>query len=179
MSVRKEFKYLGIVRANPAEYVARYGVSLLASAALPSIVNEFTVPNGLILAANYKYKELHELEGDISAMGLINLEAHGLGAYRAYLTGLGISFSSASQSFISSGSSSGPQASIEDVFASVDFDSNGQISSYEAEIIALRLNTLLGRNYGEDEVSQFISALDVNGDGRISLSEFKKYYAGL
>ena len=63
VSVRKEVKYLGVIAANPADYVNQYGAELLASADLPEIVNEVPTPDGLVLAANYQYNELHELEG--------------------------------------------------------------------------------------------------------------------
>lgn len=50
--IKKEFKDLGIVRANPVEYVQRYGSSLKRSIELPSFVKEIKPPDGVILAAD-------------------------------------------------------------------------------------------------------------------------------
>ena len=39
------------------------------------------------------------MEGDVAALGLINLEANGLAAYSSYLSGLGVNASSAASRF--------------------------------------------------------------------------------
>ena len=62
VQVRKEFKYLGVVKANPAEYVNTYGLSLRISNDLPDFVHEIRQPDGLVLAADYKPNSIHELE---------------------------------------------------------------------------------------------------------------------
>ena len=141
VSVRKEFKFLGVIQANPAEYVARYGSSLVVSSALPAIANEFSVPAGLVLAANYKYKELHELEGDVAALGLINLEANGLGAYSSYLSGLGVTAASAISSFGLSAASFESASAAQGLAASsavqygLGSSLSGTLSSYSTALI--------------------------------------------
>jgi Ca2+-binding EF-hand superfamily protein len=55
----------------------------------------------------------------------------------------------------------------------LDRDSNGKISVEKAEKVLLRLNSRLGRDYGEDEVKAFFIALDRNGDGFIDIEEFR------
>lgn len=49
VQVKKEFKDLGVIRANPAEYVARYGTTLKNARELPSFVLEIKPPSGNIL----------------------------------------------------------------------------------------------------------------------------------
>ena len=85
IQVKKEFKYLGIIRANPAEYVARYGPSLKTSSELPDFVLDIKPPSGVILAADYKPSSVPELEGDLHALNLIDLEKEGLAEYRSQL----------------------------------------------------------------------------------------------
>ena len=84
--VRKEFKYLGVVNANPVEYVRRYGEQLRVASELPAIVKSIPVPDGLVLAADYRYNPVHELEGDVEALRLIDLDAEGLSMYKNQLT---------------------------------------------------------------------------------------------
>jgi hypothetical protein len=91
VQIKKEFKYLGVIKANPAEYVERYGASLTLPQNLPDFVLDIKTPEGLVLAADYQPAALHELEGDLDAFKLVqNLEAEGLGEYREYLANLGL-----------------------------------------------------------------------------------------
>jgi hypothetical protein len=68
VQIKKEFKYLGIIRANPVEYVQRYGPTLTLPCNLPEFVLDIKTPDGLVLAADYKPPALHELEGDVDAL---------------------------------------------------------------------------------------------------------------
>ena len=65
VQIKKEFKDLGIVRANPVEYVQRYGSTLKRSIELPSFVKEIKPPAGVVLAADTGASTIYELEGDI------------------------------------------------------------------------------------------------------------------
>ena len=62
-----------MVRANPAEYVKKYGESLKPSNELPKMVLDLPRPEGITLAADYKSNLLPELEGDIDALKLVDL----------------------------------------------------------------------------------------------------------
>ncbi len=73
VQVKKEFKDLGVIRANPAEYVARYGATLKTARELPSFVLEIKPPAGVVLAADYQYNPVYELEGDVGALKLVDL----------------------------------------------------------------------------------------------------------
>lgn len=92
VNIRREIKYLGVIRANPAEYVQRYGASLKNATDLPDYVANIKTPEGLVLAANYRYNTIHELEGDLQALRLVDLDREGLAEYRSYLSKLGISY---------------------------------------------------------------------------------------
>ena len=212
--VRKELKYLGIVKANPAEYVRTYNETLRVTRDLPDFVFDIKHPDGLVVAADYKAKELHELEGDLHALKLINLDAEGLGGYRHYLARLGVLENAAYQIIQASGSfemrrnsieglesasalattaniSSSPSVAIsaaasnalgeivENIFRTIDRNNNGIINVEDAEKTLLRLNSRLGRRYGEDDVRAFFSALDINNDGTLDLNEFKRAFLNI
>ena len=158
--VRKEFKYLGVIRANPAEYVAQYGAALLLSTALPQFVSEFKTPEGLTLAANAKYSSVYELYGDVNALKLVDLAANGLSEYASMVAAFSDDKSSA----------------VEAAFRAVDTGNTGFISLAQAQSMLLRLNSSLGRTYGEKELTVFFQALDSNRDGQLSLDELKKAF---
>lgn len=59
VQIRKDFKYLGIIRANPVEYVQRYGSQLKTAQELPSFVLDIKPPEGVVLAADYQYNQVY------------------------------------------------------------------------------------------------------------------------
>lgn len=91
INIKREFKYLGVIRANPVEYGRRFGPSLTSASKLPSFVSAIKPPNGIVQAADVNPNEYgKELYGDLDALRLINLEQQGLGQYREYLNKSGI-----------------------------------------------------------------------------------------
>jgi hypothetical protein len=86
VDIKKEIKYLGVIRANPVEYVQRYGATLKTARELPQFVLDIKTPDGLVLAANHQYNSLHDLEGDLDALRLIDLDKEGLSEYREFLS---------------------------------------------------------------------------------------------
>jgi hypothetical protein len=156
--VKKEFKDLGIVRANPTEYIERYGNTLKRSVELPNFVKEIKPPSGLVLAADSSSSFNYELEGDLHALNLIDLENEGLNEYKSLLKQLNldpdkyviVSKQSLQEhnikinnkkninvgSIVSSDSANkinGNQNFINDLFSLVDFSSNSSISLDEAQ----------------------------------------------
>jgi hypothetical protein len=159
VEIKKDFKDLGIIRADPVEYVERYGVSLINHSEMPQFIREIRPFTNVVLASEFVTSRLFELEGDIDALKLIDLEKEGLAEYRAYLTSM-----SKSVSF---------NGLLLEIFKSVDTDRSGQLSRSEAESILINLNTRLGRSYNQADASDFVRVLDVNRDGLISFEEFR------
>lgn len=84
MKVRKEVKYLGVVDADPDEYVKCHGKSLRPLGQMPEFVNEIETPKDVgPLAAECEHKTIYELEGDFESLKLVDLEAEGLSDYYA------------------------------------------------------------------------------------------------
>ncbi len=165
---------MGIVRANPAEYVQKYGSSLKTTEELPQFVLDIKNPDGLTLAATHRYNPLHELEGDVEALKLVDLDREGLSEYKPYLQRL---FNKQPESATSSSSnifSSSLESAIENIFSSIDVNNTGSIEISEASRVVLKLNNRMGRNYGEKEVVEFFNSLDKDGSKLLSLEEFKK-----
>lgn len=68
---------------------------------------------------------------------------------------------------------------IEQIFHTVNRNQSGGISIEDAEKALLRLNSRLGRRYGEDDVIAFFSALDKNQDGTLDFDEFKSAFENI
>jgi hypothetical protein len=92
VNIRQEVKYLGVIRANPAEYVQRYGSELKTHAALPQFVKDIRTPSEVgQLAWEFRSSGAsYELEGDLSGFEFVNLEREGLGEYRQQLVSKGV-----------------------------------------------------------------------------------------
>lgn len=176
VNIKKEFRDLGVIRANPVEYVERYGNEVKEHVALPKFVTEIRPPSGVVLAAEHQAPPVVELYGDLEALRLINLEKEGLAQYK-YL----VQQSASSASFVETQTRSSTttrlnanaDSLIAEIFARVDVNSTGRITLTEAEKILLILNSELGRSYGENEAKEFFEALDTNRDGSIDFEEFK------
>lgn len=192
VNVRKDIKYLGVIRANPVEYVQRYLGSLTEAKELPQFVKDIKTPDNLVLAAEYRKVGLMELYGDIDALRLINLEGEGLGEYKDYSLGLRsrqrfstqieIQETALIQSHMTSQKislRSDTLAIIEQIFRSIDKNNSGLVTFDDASKVVLRLNSRLGRSYGEDDVKALFDDLDANNDGSISFDEFKKAFVNL
>lgn len=52
---------MGIIRANPVEYVQRYGSQLKQAKDLPSFVLDIKPPEGIVLAADYQYNQVFKI----------------------------------------------------------------------------------------------------------------------
>ena len=187
---------------------------------MPDFVLDIQPPQGIVLAADYKYNQVHELEGELHALKLVDLEKEGLGQYREQLMKLG--YGNSSTSFVTSGGAANasstintfnnnygsyqansgllqdasgyaanpsavyPSSNITDIsnllgeiFAKVDRDGSGSLTFEEAEKLLLKLNSRLGRRYGQEDVRAFFETLDINNDGTISLAEFKRAFERL
>lgn len=81
-------KHMGVVQANPAQYVQEYGRTLTASSALPKFVQD--IPSNVgVLAKDAEVNQIFELEGDLEAFKYVDLEKEGLLEYRAQLNQMG------------------------------------------------------------------------------------------
>lgn len=183
VNIRKEVKYLGVIKANPAEYVQRYGSSLKSHTSLPRFVLDISTPNEIgPLAAGYQYRSVHELEGQLEGFKYINLDIEGMAEYRAQLVAKGIrdlgaasvSSSSASYASYESSAHSGVATAALQIFKMIDIDNSGSITVEEAERIVLKLNSQMSRSYGEVEVKAFFGAFgsaDINQEQFVSVFE--------
>lgn len=233
VTIKKEFKDLGVIRANPAEYVARYGNTLKTARELPPFVLEIKPPAGVVLAADYQFNSIYELEGDIQALRLIDLDREGLGEYKSLVQRLAVTGSEGLNlhqisnppssgvtgliATVTGGSAAPSNAApapapasannavsnvtpnvanetspnpppptsnqtnqnaqlVNEVFNALERDHNGKLSVEEAERLLLRLNSRLGRRFGEEDVKRFFESVTLNRDGQVEVADFRRAF---
>lgn len=198
VNVRKQFKYLGVVRANPSDYIKRYGDSIVQPKNLPDFVRKIPAPKGVVLAADLYGNHsslLHELYGDVEALKLVDLDREGLGQYKNYKaerTGKVVDFSTYNIEYLNKDSSVGSSIStrkeasrrehrlvdiIEKVFEQVSKDMSLMISYEDTMKVINLINERISRKFTEDDIRKILESLDLNNfirTGTIRLSEFKK-----
>jgi len=179
--IRQKVKYSGVVNADPAEYVKKYGDSLKHAKQLPQFVHDIKTPDEYgLLAANHKRKSLIELEGQLDGFRYINLDKEGLGHYRSYLFSKGIHDLGAhvTESIVSQSETSVNKMAASQIFAMIDSDNSGSISLDEAQKIILRLNSRLKRSYGEIEVRDLFHGVG-GGQNNITREQFLNIFTKL
>lgn len=80
---------MGVQNADPKEYIAKYGNTLKRAHEMPAFVVEL---EGEFKKVIKEQSPPHELEGDVDALKLVDLEREGLGMYRHYLASRGFHF---------------------------------------------------------------------------------------
>lgn len=114
--------------------------------------------------------------GSSTASAYLSSDAHG--PYRS-MSAASFGKRSATSAASSSGTTSINSALVESIFRSIDRQGRGRITVEDAEKVLLRLNSRLGRRYGEDDLKAFFCALDTNLDGLLDLDEFRRAFIGL
>lgn len=170
--IQKEFKDLGIVKANPLEYVQRYGASLKRALELPKFVKEIKPPNGIELAADSLSNSIYELEGDVHALNLVDLEREGLIEYK-YLLKKSDSFKK--NIVLGENQRDKDKNLLKDLIKMLSLDSNETVTLNEAEQIMTKIYNRMGRSFGEEETKKFFSIVDIDSMGRICLSDVKTF----
>jgi hypothetical protein len=178
VQIKRAFKDLGIIRANPSEYVERYGASLKSHTEFPAIAKEIRPPVGVVLAAEWNAPALIDLEGDIQAFNLIDLDNEGLGEYKdwfkKYLESLKPASKPAPLSI-----EAVLDALLTELFAGFDANSDSRISIDEAEAHVLKIMGRLGRPYSKQDADDFFKILDSTQNGSVNFAEFKSGLLGL
>lgn len=173
----KKVRYLGIVDADPEEYVRMYKDELRNPDELPEFVKSVKTPHNLKLAAEIP-KRTYELEGDLEAFKHVNLEKVGMTEYREFFSSVGIA-TKPTQSGCELTKVIDPKLieQVESLFKTLDTNNDGFIEVHDAERLLLKLNSAYGRNYGETESKAFFSYLAANKNQKLlDLEGFKKAF---
>jgi len=202
VNIVKEFRDLGVVYAHPSEYIQRFGSTLKHFDELPDFAKNLHTPTGLVFAEDqFKHRTLqtfpYELEGDVHALKMFDLEKEGLSAYSCYLN----KCSDQTSTFFTEKDESYQKMEMEDlpkekenltcstdqsqrgelneesliyqVFGSANRTHDYYITKTEAMRILCEINEKLCRRHDEERCQRFISSLKNTKNGLLNLEEFK------
>lgn len=162
VEIKREYKNLGTQLADPEEYARRFNNDLLRHEEFKQAASRFGVPDSVVASDSHRELGLPELEGDVEALKLVDLERVGLSEYRSYLSGLGVSYDASL--FSSSASAFGFITSP---------DSSNLVSIDQAQSTANNLNAGSEKIATDADLRTYFASIDSNGDGVISFEEFK------
>lgn len=90
--VKERITDLGVEKCDPKDYIEKFGPDLIQPEEMPDIANKAAVvaveKHGKKLAAQNSGKYFNELEGDLHALTLIDLDKEGLSEYKYLLENL-------------------------------------------------------------------------------------------
>ena len=192
VTVKKDLKYLGIIRANPNEYMNRFGSTLKTSKDLPNFVLDIKPPNGIKLAADTSSEQIYELEGDVEALQYVDLEKEGLNEYKSQLAQVLDKSKDKSNQMTEPNAYYNKVYSSESVNQNINFVNsmfilNDILSQINVDILKIdqaerlynKLCMRMGRLFNRDEFSKLIMSAYLHQDGTISLVEFKQAFEAL
>lgn len=191
VTVRQAIRYLGIVKANPAEYEKLYSEDLKAPEEFPKVIQDIKTPDGLTLAADSPENNVHQLEGSVEALKLVDMEREGLAAYIPQVYGQStgsIRMSRSSTSSSSRRSKSNEEKTsgtaieairnviIDQIFDELNKRKKGALSTKEAELLLVMLNNRLKKSFEEEELKRVIRNMETNADGLIEMNKFRDVF---
>ncbi|RNA33559.1 hypothetical protein BpHYR1_025257 [Brachionus plicatilis] len=84
VEVEKKLNFLGVLKADPGEYRKKYGQNLKKLKDYPEL-REYLKNSNKLLKEDEEESEVPELEGDIDALKLVDLDKEGLGHYKDFV----------------------------------------------------------------------------------------------
>jgi hypothetical protein len=81
----KKYYNLGIIRADPADYIKRYGSEVVDVSKIPSFIRNIVPKNIKLASDNEPSMEIPKLVGDVEILKFIDLEKEGLVEYRSQI----------------------------------------------------------------------------------------------
>lgn len=172
--VQQEIKDLGVVRADPREYINKYGDSLIRTEELPEFVKELRLPAELVTPEQPRTI----LEGDVQALRLIDLDREGLSEYRGYVQET-VSTQRPEIEVESELITETPSTSVNledllsEVIRAVGLEKPDRVAYDEAKSIIARLNQKLMRLYDDEKADRFLRSIHLSKDHSVLLETFR------
>ena len=158
------------MKANPTDYVTRFGNSLKKPSDLPNFILQIKHPEGLSLAADCPGERPYELEGDVHALKLIDLDKEGLSEYKDQVDNMSFTHSASNIS----NTKKNREPVVDSIFAAMDPHRCGRVSILQAERVLSRVAMLFGKPFGTKEAVNFFETIEINDYGTVDISEFKR-----
>ncbi len=182
--IRKQYIDLGVSIVNPEEYIARFGSSLLPYEQLPDFVKEIRAPENLRLASQVQLKTVAQLEGDIDALSLIDLDKEGLSEYKSYLKTTSDLYTRSYPSAwpyatqttfekVQNPATSSFDSMFEQALSTIQPLNRDNLSINEARVIMALMFQKLNKKYNETEAERILTELNPNKTDFINLRQFK------
>jgi hypothetical protein len=168
-----------------------YSEELKAPEEFPKVILDIKTPDGLTLAADSPENNVHQLEGSVEALKLVDMEREGLTAYIPQVYGkstgsLRMSRSSTSSSSRRSKSNEEKTSAtaieairniiIDQIFDELNKQKRNALSTKEAEHLLVKLNNRLNKNFEEEELKRVVKNMETNTDGLIDMNKFRSVF---
>ena len=180
--IKKQVIDLGVIKADPQDYLNKYGSSLKTYEELPDFVRDMKPPEKLHLACEQNYRTSQVLVGDLEALRLVDLEREGLSEYKNFLNNPSLLNPSNPNPVIYEWDTTyeGFQPSLSDetmfeqILATVQPKNQQRLTLNEARVVMILVNEKKGRRYNEVESEKFLENMCPNKEDWIDVVQFKR-----
>ena len=187
VTIKKKYTNLGVVRTNPDEYISKYGDEVKSKSIVDKIVPQI---HAGIRKKDEKSPVL-ELEGDIEALKLVDLDREGLSCYKQLLSEdkdkqkrekTPTRYSNKLKSNSSNDDNQSKNYTFDaaflnyflaNSFATLDESGFLKIRRQDGFKLFKKLNKALELEYSKEDMKKFISAFNHDNLGFIDFNEFK------
>ena len=170
--IQKKFIDLGVTKVCPEDYIVKFGSTLKTYDELPDFVKEIQAPANLRLASQVR-ANVSRLEGDLDALGLIDLDKEGLSEYRIFLGKSSNTTSFAPYSGLDFPTNDINELMFEQVLSVVQPQNKNTLTLNEARVIIAMMNEKQGKKYNDAQAEIFLSELCPNREEWVDLNAFK------
>ena len=187
--VERAVKDLGVIRANPVDYMAKYGGQLMRLEEMPDFVRDIKMPRDLVVEP---LTPENELEGDVNALCMpeIDLDKEGLSEYKFLLK---------QRKQVSIKRTLTPEKAkptkeqrptkvekkeshifldvsslLTQIIESIKSKSRERLTYNEAKSVIIQLNQKLDRMYDNDKVEKFLENIGLDAETEYEVESFKE-----
>ncbi|CAF0939194.1 unnamed protein product [Brachionus calyciflorus] len=168
VEIVQDLRNLGIVEANPKVYKQKYSDELRPHNELPDFIKNLN-PEGMTLASEKPIPKI-ELEGDLDALKLIDLDEAGLSEYKEYI------YEGETPDAKPDTKNETLKNFLLDLFMTSDTDHDGYITVIDAIRIILHLNNRFGLTYTESNVIDFFTKNTTTFSSFLDYEEFARAF---
>ncbi|CAF0850813.1 unnamed protein product [Brachionus calyciflorus] len=172
--INRKYKDLGVVKANPDEYLTKYSRLVKSQEDMPDFVRSIRPPEGFTLASEVQEDDNYDLEGDLEALSLIDYEQI---KENSQMRSSSRVINEIIEKYMCNlrNPNSDIGSIVREIIDKVKAKSSEIISFNEALVIIKSINEKLGIHSSDCEIENYLRSINLDKNSTLGLDNFKNY----